>query len=206
MNNTEANASQNFVPDENFASEQEEIDALKSKSSPSEETEPSGVIDLKTQLEALTNDLQRERAEFTNFRKRAILEKTQQAAMTSSRLLQDLLPALDAFEQFFGAYKQKTESDASIKSIVDGVQLIQKQIVRVFTESGVEEFSPLGEEFDPSSMEALSMLEGDVDKEIVHQVFQKGYRIEGRLIRPARVVVMKPKAAITETNNSEGNG
>ena len=78
------------------------------------------------------------------------------------------------------------------------VQLVQKQITRVFTEAGVEEFSPVGQEFDPSMMEALSQLEGDVAVETVSQVFQKGYRIEGRVIRPARVVVMKPK-----TNSGE---
>ena len=183
-----------------FASEAEEIAAM-NQANAAEETaassaEPENELDtVKRQLSSLTSDLQRERAEFSNFRKRAQLEKAQQAAQSSARLLTDLLPALDALDQFFSVYSPKAEADQGIKAIVDGVQLVQKQISRVFTEAGVEEFNPVGEEFNPNMMEALSMLEGDVDKETVAQVFQKGYRIEGRLIRAARVVVTKPKQA-----------
>lgn len=183
-----------------FASEAEEIAAM-NQANAAEETaassaEPENELDtVKRQLSSLTSDLQRERAEFSNFRKRAQLEKAQQAAQSSARLLTDLLPALDALDQFFSVYSPKAEADQGIKAIVDGVQLVQKQISRVFTEAGVEEFNPVGEEFNPNMMEALSMLEADVDKETVAQVFQKGYRIEGRLIRAARVVVTKPKQA-----------
>jgi molecular chaperone GrpE len=158
---------------------------------------------LRQQLEAVTADLQRERAEFSNFRKRVIQEKAQQAAQSSARLLIDLLPALDAFDQFFAAYLPKAEADAGIKAIVDGVQLIHKQITRVFTESGVEELNPIGAEFDPNLMEALSLVEADVEKETVSQVFQKGYRIEGRVVRPARVAVTKPRS---QENMENGNG
>ncbi len=179
-----------------FATEADEIAAMSAEAAPETNSQGESELDiLKKQIGSLTSDLQRERAEFSNFRKRALTEKNQQAAQSSARLLTDLLPALDALDQFFSAYGAKAEADAGIKAIVDGVSLVQKQISRVFTEAGVEEFSPLGEEFDPNMMEALSMLEGDVEKETVAQVFQKGYRIEGRLIRAARVVVTKPKAA-----------
>lgn len=181
-----------------FATEQEEIDSLKAAQAAAENPPAEGeneIDTLKKQIANLTGDLQRERAEFSNFRKRAQTEKAQQAAQSSARLLTDLLPALDALDQFFSVYGPKAEADASLKAIVDGVGLVQKQISRVFTEAGVEEFNPVGEEFNPSMMEALSMLEGDVDKDTVAQVFQKGYRIEGRVIRAARVVVTKPKQA-----------
>jgi molecular chaperone GrpE len=176
-----------------FATEAEEIAALEAESA-ANNADADPAENMRRQIESLTGDLQRERAEFSNFRRRALTEKTQQAAQTGARLLTDLLPALDALDQFFAAYSAKAESDATIKAIVDGVQLVHKQISRVFTEAGVEEFSPIGQEFDPAIMEALSQLEGDVAVETVNQVFQKGYRIEGRVIRPARVVVMKPKA------------
>lgn len=179
-----------------FASEADEIAAIvqgdAAGGEPTMQPDES-VESLKKRIDSLTGDLQRERAEFTNFRKRAIVEKAQQASLTGARLLTDLLPALDALDQFFSVYGTKAEADAALKPIVDGVSLVQKQISRVFTEAGVEEFSPMGEEFDPNLMEALSMQEADVQRETVMQVFQKGYRIEGRLIRPARVVVAKPK-------------
>ncbi len=176
-----------------FATEAEEIAALEAENTAAPaDADPTET--LRRQIESLTGDLQRERAEFSNFRRRALTERAQQAAQSSARLLTDLLPALDALDQFFAAYAAKAEGDSGIKAIVDGVQLVHKQITRVFTEAGVEEFSPVGQEFDPAQMEALSQLEGDVAVETVSQVFQKGYRIEGRVIRPARVVVMKPKA------------
>jgi len=181
-----------------FISEADEIAAMQNEAARSASASAENTGDsetLKKQIEALTSDLQRERAEFTNFRKRAVLERSQQAAQSSARLLTDLLPALDALDQFFSVYTPKAETNADLKPIVDGVQLVQKQIARVFTEAGVEEFSPAGEEFDPNMMEALSVQEADVERETVLQVFQKGYRIEGRLIRPARVVVAKPKPA-----------
>ena len=188
--NNEQNEEQ---PKKEFATEAEEIAALEAENTPAQ-ADADSVETMRRQIESLTGDLQRERAEFSNFRRRALTEKTQQAAQSSARLLTDLLPALDALDQFFAAYAAKAESDTTIKAIVDGVQLVQKQITRVFTESGVDEFSPVGQEFDPSIMEALSQLEGDVAVETVSQVFQKGYRIEGRVIRPARVVVTKPKS------------
>jgi molecular chaperone GrpE len=177
--------------DREYDTEAEEIAAIEAETDDTAQSESAD--DLRKQIESLTGDLQRERAEFSNFRRRALAEKMQQAAQSSARLLTDLLPALDALDQFFAAYAAKAEGDTAIKAIVDGVQLVHKQITRVFAESGVEEFSPVGQEFDPSIMEALSQLEGDVEVETVSQVFQKGYRIEGRVIRPARVVVMKPK-------------
>lgn len=183
-----------------FASEAEEIASIEAQAAEQQigQDPADDGSQLRKQVEALTADLQRERAEFSNFRKRAVQERAQQAAQSSARLLTDLLPALDAFDQFFAAYLSKAEADAGIKAIVDGVQLVHKQITRVFTESGVEEFNPTGAEFDPNVMEALSMIEGDVDKETVSQVFQKGYRIEGRVIRPARVVVTRPRSGDTQ--------
>jgi molecular chaperone GrpE len=181
---------QNQDKQQDFPTEAEEIASIEAQAA---QDSGDDSAELRRQIEALTADLQRERAEFTNFRKRAVQEKAQQAAQSSARLLTDLLPALDAFDQFFAAYLPKAEADAGIKAIVDGVQLVHKQITRVFIESGVEELNPVGMEFDPNQMEALSLIEADVDKETVSQVFQKGYRIEGRVIRPARVVVTKPR-------------
>jgi molecular chaperone GrpE len=195
----ENNNDQNKEGKNEFATEADEIAAMQVDAPAENAQAETFVADgdpieiLRKQLESLTSDLQRERAEFSNFRKRAQSEKLQQAAQTSARLLTDLLPALDALDQFFSAYAPKAESDAAIKGIVDGVQMVQKQISRVFTEAGVEEFSPIGEEFNPTLMEALSQHEAEVEHETVTQVYQKGYRIEGRVIRPARVVVAKPK-------------
>lgn len=151
------------------------------------------------QIDELTANLQRERAEFTNFRKRVAQEKAQIAAQTNARLMSDLLPAFDSFEQFFSAYQPKAESDENLRAIIEGVRLVQKQIWGVFQEAGVEELNPTGEAFDPTFMEALTTHEADVEHDTVSQVFQKGYRIETRIIRPARVVVAKPKQKESST-------
>ncbi|MBV6493201.1 MAG: Protein GrpE [Turneriella sp.] len=190
---------------EDEQSSQKIAEATNTLNDASKESTSVEIDTLKAQIESLTSSLQRERAEFTNFRKRALTEKEQQAALTTARLLNDLLPALDAFDQFFIAYSEKSKANTDIQAIVEGVELVQKQIVRVFSESGVEEFNPVGEEFDPTVMEALTLVEGDVPVETVMQVFQKGYRIQGKLIRAARVVVAKPKTPAEANAASEEN-
>lgn len=182
-------------------------------SSFAEETENSVSENADQKLEEISkladsykNDLLRERAEFTNFRKRVVQEKAQLTEAVAGQLLNQLLPALDSFDQFFSSSEKKAQEDSGLRTVLDGVKLIHKQILSVFTDSGVEEYNPVGEEFDPSAMEALSMTESDkVDKECVSQVFQKGYRIQGKVIRPARVVVTRPAQSINQGEDKKGD-
>ena len=140
----------------------------------------------------LENLLMRERAEFINFRKRVQSEKAALEQIIAGRMLSAMVPVLDSFDQMMSSPLE----DEKTARILEGVALIRKQIWNVFSDAGVEEFNPEGEVFDPASMEALSVIEDEnADNETVSQVFQKGYRVSGRIIRAARVVVKKPKTA-----------
>lgn len=153
----------------------------------------------------LKNDLLRERADFINYKKRSLNEKDDLKYFISGNLLSSLLPAMDSFDQLFS---QSTEKKMDLDQFIEGVKMIQKQIIGSFQEYGLESVNPEGEEFNPSMMEALNVQESpEVDKETVTAVFQKGYKINGRVIRPARVMVTKPSVKELEeiSNNDSKN-
>ena len=165
---------------------------------------------IKKELEEMKQSLLRERADFANFRKRTIQEKQELEGVAASKILAQLLPALDSFDQLF------SQEFKEIKQVLDGVTLIRKQVDGVFSEVGVEQINPENEAFDPSKMEALGAQESDeVEVETVGQVYQKGYMLDGRVLRSARVMVLKPlinaNEAVAEggeiksANNAEEN-
>ncbi|GEM_PF-766415 len=160
---------------------------------------------LENDINSLKNYLSRERADFTNYKKRTLTEKEELKYFISGNLLSSLLPAMDSFDQLFS---QNKNQENSLDKFIEGVKMIQRQIISTFQEYGLETIDPAGEEFNPSSMEALNMTEsGDVEKETVTGVFQKGYKIKDKIIRPARVMVAKPKPAQAEhnTENAESS-
>jgi len=161
-------------------------------SEPGEETEESLVDKLKRDMANMQDILTRERADFINYRRRTVQEKEQLTENVIGKLLNDILPVMDAFDQLFQAAEKQGEQ--SMERFLDGATLIRKQLWQVFSEKGMEEIDPAEkEEFDPVLMEALSVeeIEG-VEAEGVKAVYQKGYRYKDKVIRPARVAVVKP--------------
>ncbi len=155
---------------------------------------------LTQQIDKFKEDLQRERAEFINYRKRVIQEKSDMEGLIMAKLMDTMLPALDAFEQLF--LSAKGDGEKNIKSFIEGAGFIQKQLMDAFQKYGVEEFNPKGEDFDPGSMEALQSEESsEVSSDTVNEVYQKGYKMGGRLIRAARVSVIKPLQEINSKND-----
>ena len=158
--------------------------------------EGSNTEALSEEIEKLKDSLLRERAEFMNYKKRTAQERLSHEASIVGRFVQELMPALDSFDSMFQSAEQNGEKkeEQSTEKFIEGATLIHKQFLEVFNNFGVEEINPANEEFDPSKMEALSVQESDeVDKETVKQVFQKGYSIKEKILRPARVLVIKPK-------------
>lgn len=152
------------------------------------------VEELNEQASKFKDELQRERAEFINFRKRVVQEKADIENSIMGKILNSMLPALDSFDQLFSA--DQNQSEQKLENFLEGAELIKKQLVTVFEKYGVEEFDPKGQPFDPSSMEALHLKETDeVDSNTVSEVYQKGYKISGRLLRAARVAILKPTAS-----------
>lgn len=139
------------------------------------------------------NDLiMRERAEFANYKKRTSQEMLQMEGKIAGKVLHDMLPAFDAFDQLISS---SFSGEANVESFMQGSKLIRKQLWQIFEDLGIEEINPEKEGFDPQIMEALSFKESDeVESETVTEVYQKGYKFKDKIIRPARVAVSKPAA------------
>ena len=137
-------------------------------------------------------------ADFDNFRKRAQREKDEARQFANQGLLEKLLPVLDNFEMALTAVK---DADPSVR---DGVQMILDQLLGVLKESGVEPVDAMGQPFDPNLHEALSQEETtEVEEGTVVQQVQRGYKLNDRLVRPARVVVAKAPGAAEEAQNED---
>lgn len=127
--------------------------------------------------------LQRERAEFINYRSRAQKEQDRFRQHGITDVLTALLPALDDIDRI----REHSEMD-------DSFQAVATKIDKAFEKFGVEKFGAKGEEFDPTKHEAiLHKPDSGIDKEIVDTVVEAGYRIGDRVIRAARVVVASPQ-------------
>ena len=126
-------------------------------------------------------------ADLENHRKRAMREKEEVRQFGCKQLLEDLLPVLDNFALGLAAAKQP---QADVKSIVGGIEMTQSQLKNALANHGLKEINPVGQAFDPHQHEAISHLpSAEVPAEHVLTVVRTGYSLQGRLLRPASVVV-----------------
>jgi molecular chaperone GrpE len=124
---------------------------------------------------------QRTQADFENFRKRKLREVSEAEGRGVARLAKELLPALDSLEL---ALKHLDDESA------EGVRSVHNEFAAALARAGIEGFSPEGEPFDPNEHEAMSKRAVEGAKPgTVADVFQRGYRVNGTVLRPARVVV-----------------
>ncbi|MEX2253603.1 MAG: nucleotide exchange factor GrpE [Thermoleophilaceae bacterium] len=163
------------------------------------EDEPSASDEAEDRLSALRRErdeylavAQRAQADFENYRKRAAKESASAGDRARSNLVRELLPAIDNLER---ALSSQADSEPSAEAedrqgLADGVRLVHSELLAVLQRAGVEAFDPAGEPFDPELHEALSTRpqEGS-DPGVVLDVVEKGYRLNGSVLRPARVVV-----------------
>jgi molecular chaperone GrpE len=129
---------------------------------------------------------QRKQAEFENFRKRAARETTVAQERGATKLAKELLPAVDNLERAL----QHAPDDGDDHGFVAGVKHVHADLIAALQRSGIEQFSPQGEQFDPTLHEAIAQtpIEG-ADPGTVVEVYQRGYRVGETVVRPARVVV-----------------
>jgi molecular chaperone GrpE len=130
--------------------------------------------------------LQRLKAEFDNFRKRAARDQASLVERASERLVRELLPVLDDLERALEAAEQHEEA-----TLEEGVALVHRSLAAALEREGLAEIETDGQ-FDPHVHEALLSQPSEADEGSVIQVFQKGYRLGDRVLRPARVVVAAP--------------
>lgn len=137
--------------------------------------------------------LLRTAAEFENFKRRATKEREDIGKFGIERMLRDFLPVADNLERALDHAEQHDP-----KVVIDGVRLVQKMLDQAFAKHGLTSFSAMGTMFDPNSHEALMQAESDLAPGMVVSEMAKGFRLHERLVRPAAVVVAKPRAVVDE--------
>ncbi|MCL2656901.1 MAG: nucleotide exchange factor GrpE [Betaproteobacteria bacterium] len=125
----------------------------------------------------------RAKAETENVRRRAAEDVIKASKFAIEKFTAELLPVKDSLEQTLSV------EAPTLESIREGVELTLRNLVRAFEKGHVNEIDPVGEKFDPNHHQAMSMVPSEQAANTVVQVFQKGYLLEGRVIRPALVAV-----------------
>ena len=131
----------------------------------------------------------RTKADFENFRKRVAQDVQAAALRGKAEVARDVVPVLDDLERAIEAAGLDPEGDSE-DALAHGVLLVFRSLRETLKRNGVEAVDPKGEKFDPTHHEALSTQAVDgTESGVVVEVLQKGYTLDGQLIRPARVVV-----------------
>lgn len=154
-----------------------------------EVSEDNDLEELQTQLQTAKEDVLRAQAEVMNIRRRAEgdVEKARKFAL--ERFVGDLLPVVDNLDRALAVIDIE---DDSMKAVVEGIELTRKSFLDTLEKNQVKSIDPQGEPFNPEEHQAMTMVPNpDVEPNTVLEVFQKGYSLNGRLIRPAMVVVSK---------------
>ncbi len=157
-----------------------------------EQTEPTATDEveaLRVENEKLKEEWLRAKAETENVRKRAETDVRNAHKYGVERLATELLAVSDSLEAALSLETVTTES------LQDGVGLTLKQLQAVFEKFNIKEINPVGEILDPHRHQAMAALESDAPENSIINVFQKGYELNDRLIRPAMVSVSKKNQA-----------
>ncbi|MCL4686694.1 nucleotide exchange factor GrpE [Myxococcota bacterium] len=143
-------------------------------------------------------------ADLDNFRKRALKEREEAHHFGHQNLVKDLLPSVDNLERAVD-HARKSGKEAT-SGLLEGVELVLRELLSVLAKHGVTPIEALGQPFDPALHEAMAQVpDGSQPPGTVVEVFQRGYQLRARLLRPARVVVSKlPDGADTGNQANDG--
>jgi molecular chaperone GrpE len=147
---------------------------------------PSQVEELRRELQDKQDRLLRALAETDNVRRRAQRDREDYIKYAAEALLRDLIPVLDNFDRALAAAR---DAD-SAANVVEGVELIQRELLRVLEKSGLSRYSAVGQPFDPTRHEAIArVVSAEATPDTVVGETAPGYLLHGRVLRPALVTV-----------------
>jgi len=154
-------------------------------------SEPDELETLRAENESLRDEFLRAKAEAENARKRAQTEITNARRFAVEGFAGELLNVRDSLD--LARAVDLNEGDSVVERVVEGLELTLRQLDSVFERFSVYEISPeVGDKLDPDAHQAMSLIEtAEVPANHIFQVVQKGYRLNERLLRPARVLVAK---------------
>ena len=182
--------------------ETEEEDSEETEETPVAEVVEEGPSELEQALQEakdLRDEMLRMRAETDNLRKRLQREKQDSVQFANERLIRQLIPIFENLDRALKA------PDTNVESLKEGVRLTSDQVHALFKKENVEPIQAVGEPFDPSIHEVLSQIESnDHDENTVIEEYSKGYRMNGRVLLPSRVVTSK-KTQNKEPKNKDSD-
>ena len=184
--NLEGEAVQNEVVEE----QNENVENQEAEKSAEETSDncDDKVKKLEAELEEWKNSYTRKLAEFQNFTKRKENEVAEMRKYASEGIIVKLLDNIDNLERAVDASKESQNFD----SLIEGVNMILNNLKNLLTEEGVEEIEAAGKEYDPYEHKAMiTENKEELDDNVVVQVFQKGYKMKGKVVRPAMVTFNK---------------
>lgn len=144
-------------------------------------------------IEELTQSLKRVQADFQNYKKRVEKQQKDMIVFAGEKIIQKLLPTIDNLELALKHAKQKDE-------FYQGIELVYAGLREALKTEGLEDIEAVGMPFDPYRHEALLSQESDKEPNTVLEEMQKGYTLKDKILRPAKVIVSKPKL---EENKNE---
>lgn len=160
------------------------------------------LLEREKQVVELKDKYLRAVAELDNFRKLMQKEKEEYRKSSKVSVLDKIIPVLDSFNRALEGAHDNTDFENFLK----GVEIIHRQLKEALKTLGLVEFSGLGEVFDPSRHEAVAMVETDDQPEhMVIEEISKGYMINDQIVKPAKVVVSKPKEGGQEDGENNRN-
>lgn len=166
---------------EQYRQEQAQQQAQADEQHSSEQDESVEESPIEKELRQTKEQLMRAEAELDNVQRRAKKQVADARKFANEKILNDLLEVLDSLEK---ALENEQEQE------LEGVRLTLKKLTEILEKHGVETINPEGERFDPNVHEAMTTQPSEeVEPNTVVQVLQKGYSLNGRLVRPARVIV-----------------
>lgn len=166
---------------------------------PDKQKQPEATTDESEELRSKTENLQKEKdelfaklqrvsADYDNFQKRTARQIVDTIGYEKEKIIKTILPALDNFEHTL----QNAHSVENADALLKGIKIIYDQMLDILKLHNVEQIKALGEVFNPALHEAMMQKnEPEQEENIVLEEFQKGYTLNGRVIRPAKVIVNK---------------
>ncbi|HAP53307.1 MULTISPECIES: nucleotide exchange factor GrpE [Marinobacter] len=160
------------------------------------DNETSEVEALQAQVQEFQEQMLRSQAEMQNVRRRAEIDVEKAHKFALEKFVKELLPVADSLEKAVESTEGHDESGELVASIREGVEMTLSLFMSSLKKFNVEQINPVGEPFDPQHHEAMSMVPApDAEPNSVVAVVQKGYLLNGRVVRPAMVVVAKAEDA-----------
>jgi molecular chaperone GrpE len=156
--------------------------------------------ELQREKDELLAKFQRVSADYANFQKRAPRQIAESIAYEKEAIIKTLLPALDNFNHALAEQK----SAENIEAVFKGMRMVYEQILGILRSHGVEQIEAVGQKFDPAVHQAIMQrTEPDKEDDVILEEFQKGFKLNGRTIRPSKVIVNKIAAEGEQAKSEE---